>query len=432
MNDTLPPRTDAPSETRAKASARVWAVWIGVVLAIAAAVAAGAWFLLQKGSDAPAGPGHGGFDPNAKALPVVAAPARQGSIDVYINALGTATPRNMVTVRTRVDGQLVRVAFREGQVVRTGDLLAEIDPRPFEVQLTQATGQMARDQALLRNAQLDLERYRTLLAQDSISKQQVDTQESLVRQYQGAVQTDQGQIDNAKLQLTYARVTAPIGGQVGLRQVDAGNIVHANDANGLVVITQLQPITVLFPIPEDNLPQVVQRLKSGTPIAVEAWDRAQKAKLATGKLLAADNQIDTTTGSVKLRAEFPNDDSALFPNQFVNVRMVAETRADATLVPSAAVQRGAPGTFVYLVKDDRSVTVVPVKLGAVQAEITAIDSGLKPGDMVVVDGIDKLREGAKVELITPEARSTPGPGGTRSNAKRGGPGDGSRPGKKGD
>jgi multidrug efflux system membrane fusion protein len=252
-----------------------------------------------------------------------------------------------------------------------------------------------------------------------------------VRQYQGAVQTDQGQIDNAKLQLTYARVTAPIGGQVGLRQVDAGNIVHANDANGLVVITQLQPITVLFPIPEDNLPQVVQRLKSGTPIAVEAWDRAQKAKLATGKLLAADNQIDTTTGSVKLRAEFPNDDSALFPNQFVNVRMVAETRADATLVPSAAVQRGAPGTFVYLVKDDRSVTVVPVKLGAVQAEITAIDSGLKPGDMVVVDGIDKLREGAKVELITPEARSTPGPGGTRSNAKRGGPGDGSRPGKKG-
>jgi membrane fusion protein, multidrug efflux system len=260
---------------------------------------------------------------------------------------------------------------------------------------------------LLKNAELDLERYRTLLSQDSVSKQQVDTQESLVRQYEGTVKSDQGQIDNAKLQLVYARVTAPIGGQTGLRQVDPGNIVHATDTNGLVVITQVQPVTVIFPIPEDNLPQVVQRLKSGTAIAVEAWDRAQKVKLATGKLLTIDNQIDTTTGTVKLRAEFPNDDSALFPNQFVNMRMVAETRTGATLVPSAAIQRGAPGTFVYLVKDDHSVTVVPVKLGPVQGETTAIDTGLKPGDNVVVDGADKLREGAKVELITPESRNVP-------------------------
>jgi membrane fusion protein, multidrug efflux system len=430
MNDTLPPRTDAPPEARAKASARVRALWIVAALVTAAIVIAGAWFLWHKGSDAPTGSGRGGFDPNAKPLPVVAAPARQGSIDVYINALGTVTPRNMVTVHTRVDGQLVRVAFREGQIVRAGDLLAEIDPRPFEVQLTQAQGQMAKDQALLKNAQLDLERYGTLLAQDSISKQQVDTQESLVRQYQGAVQSDQGQIDSAKLQLTYARVTAPIGGQVGLRQVDPGNIVHANDANGLVVITQVQPITVLFPIPEDNLPQVVGRLKSGTPVAVEVWDRAQKVKLATGRLLTVDNQIDTTTGTVKLRAEFANADSALFPNQFVNVRMVAETRADATLVPSAAVLRGAPGTFVYLVKQDRSVSVTPVKLGPVQAELTAIEAGVAPGDMVVVDGTDKLREGAKVELITPEARNTPAPGATRGNARRSGPGDGSRQSKK--
>src|SRR6266536_5454618 len=271
MNDTTPRPSDAPPETRIKSPARTRALWIAAALVITAILAVGAWFIFfHKSSDAPSAPGRGGSDPNARPLPAVAAPVRQGSIDVYINALGTVTPRNMVTVRSRVDGQLIRVAFREGQVVRAGELLAEIDPRPFEVQLTQAQGLMARDQALLKNAQLDLERYRTLLSQDSISKQQVDTQESLVRQYEGAVKNDQGQIDNARLQLTYARVTAPIGGVVGLRQVDAGNIVHASDTNGLVVVTQLQPITVIFPIPEDNLPQVAARLKSGTPVTVDA------------------------------------------------------------------------------------------------------------------------------------------------------------------
>jgi multidrug efflux system membrane fusion protein len=272
---------------------------------------------------------------------------------------------------------------------------------------------------LLKNAQVDLERYRTLLAQDSISRQQVDTQESLVRQYQAAAQADQGAIDNAKLQLTYARVVAPISGRVGLRQVDPGNIVHASDANGIVVITQLQPISVVFPIPQDSLPRVMQRLRSGETIPVDAYDREQKVKLASGKLLTADNQIDTATGTIKLKAEFPNTDGALFANQFVNARMVVETRTDATLAPTPAIQRGAPGTFVYVVKDDRTVAVTPVKIGPAQGEVTSIESGLAPGAMVVVDGADRLREGARVELITPDAQAAPAPGGGTRGPRRG-------------
>jgi multidrug efflux system membrane fusion protein len=426
MNDTASQRSDAPPETLARTARRSRAVLAAVALVVLAIIAGGWWFFANRNAQ-PSATSRGGFDPNAKPLPVVAAQALQGSIDVYLNALGTVTPRNVVTVRSRVDGQLMQVLFREGQLVKAGELLAEIDPRPFQVQLTQAEGQLAKDQALLNNAQLDLERYRTLLSQDSISKQQVDTQESLVRQYEGTVRADQGQVDNAKLQLVYSRVTAPISGVVGLRQVDPGNIIHATDTNGLVVITQLQPITVIFPIPEDNLPQVIARLKSGVAVAVDAWDRAQKTKLATGKLLTFDNQIDTTTGTIKLRAEFPNDDNALFPNQFVNIRMAAETRTGVTLVPSAAVLRGAPGTFVYLVNDDKTVTVAPVKLGAVQGETSAIDSGISPGDTVVVDGTDKLREGAKVELVTPESRNPAAP--PRANGTR--TGDGSRQAKKG-
>jgi multidrug efflux system membrane fusion protein len=401
------PSLDSASPQRTE---RAWyaqrRVWIAAAIA-AVILIAGLWWWLSRSSQGSAGPGRGGFDPNARALPVVAGPVTQGPIDIYLTALGTVTPRNMVTVRSRVDGQLMNVAFREGQLVKSGDLLAQIDPRPFEVQLTQAQGQMAKDQALLKNAQLDLERYRTLLSQDSISKQQVDTQESLVRQYEGTVKADQGQVDSAKLQLTYARITAPIGGVVGLRQIDPGNIIHASDASGLVVITQVQPITVLFPIPEDNLPQVMRRVKSGASLPVEAWDRAQKTKLAAGKLLTADNQIDTATGTVKLRAEFANDDNTLFPNQFVNVRMLVDTRTDATLVPSAAIQRGAPGTFVYAVNNDNTVSVKTLKLGPVQGEITAVESGIDPGTVVVVDGADKLREGSKVELITREARNAP-------------------------
>jgi multidrug efflux system membrane fusion protein len=428
MNDTASHRPGPPAETLARTAARSRKVLAAVAVVVLAIIAIGAWVVLHNRASTSGGSGRGGPDANARPMPVVAASARQGSIDVYLNALGTVTPRNMVTVRSRVDGQLMQVAFREGQRVKAGELLAEIDPRPFEVQLTQAQGQLAKDQALLRNAQLDLERYRTLLSQDSISKQQVDTQESLVRQYEGTVKADQGAVDNAKLQLTYSRITAPIGGIVGLRQVDPGNIVHASDTNGLVVITQIQPITVLFPIPEDNLPQVAARLKSGTPVEVEAWDRAQKTKLATGKLLTIDNQIDTTTGTVKLRAEFPNDDGALFPNQFVNIRLASETLNGATLVPSAAVLRGSPGTFVYLVKSDQTVAVTPVKVATVQGETTAVESGVKQGDLVVVDGTDKLRDGAKVELIKPEDRNAPTTA-PRTNGKRGG--NGAHSGKRG-
>lgn len=402
---------DAPSRRR------VWP-WIVGGLVLVAIAAAGYWWW-QKRSEASTtpgaptaatkAPGGKGFDPAARTLPVIAEPVRKGTIDVYLNALGTVTPRNLVTVKPRVDGQLMKVYFEEGQLVKAGAPLADIDPRPFEVQLGQAQGQLAKDQALLANAQVDLERYRTLLAQDSIAKQQVDTQESLVRQYQATIKADQAAVDQARLQLTYSKVTAPLSGRVGLRQVDPGNVVHASDTNGIVVIAQLQPISVVFPIPEDNMPLMMDRLSQRMPTVVEAWDREQKRKLATGRLITADNQIDTTTGTVKMKAEFGNENNALFPNQFVNVRMLTQTLADATLVPSAAIQRGAPGTFVYVVKDDQTVTVAPVKLGPTQGEVTVVTSGVQPGVMVVVDGADKLREGAKVEITTKEGQAVAPP-----------------------
>jgi multidrug efflux system membrane fusion protein len=290
------------------------------------------------------------------------------------------------------------VLFQEGQPVRQGDVLAEIDPRPFQVQLSQAEGQMARDQALLRNAQVDLQRYRTLFEQDSIARQQLDTQESLVRQLEGAIKADQAQIDTARLQLTYSRVTAPLSGRLGLRQVDAGNVVHAGDATGLVVITQVQPIAVTFTIAEDNLLVTVRKLRSGEQLVVDAYDRSGKNKLGSGVLLSADNQIDATTGTVKLKAQFPNEDESLFPNQFVNAKLLVEVRHDAVIIPAAAIQRGTQGTFVYVVKPDDTVTVRPVKSGPVEGENCAIESGVQAGERVVVDGTDKLREGAKVEL----------------------------------
>lgn len=427
MNDTLPSQVDAKHAEQPMALRTHGRLWLAALLVVAVVAGAIAWYLLRTPAGTPAAKGGAGVDANAQALPVVAAPVRKGDIDVHINALGTATPRNTVVVRTRVDGQLMSVAFREGQVVHAGDLLAQVDPRPFEVQLSQANGQMAHDQALLKNAQVDLERYRTLLKQDSISSQQVDTQEALVRQYQGQIETDQGAIDNAKLQITYARITSPISGRVGLRQVDPGNIVHAADTNGVVTITQEQPMTVVSPVPEDDVPRIVKRMQAQQEVPIEAFDRSGKTKLATGHLLTIDNQIDTTTGTIKVKAEFPNTDGALFPNQFVNVRMVVETRQNTTLVPTAAIQRGAPGTFVFLVKPDQTVAMTPVKLGAVEGETTELQTALEAGSMLVVDGADKLRDGSKVALVDASTRGA----GQAAPSGKGPPGADKSPGSKG-
>jgi membrane fusion protein, multidrug efflux system len=425
MPDEKPARPGAPPPSPAPESepphrSRKW-VWIGaaVVVAIVIAILVSRSSSSKKQATATAAKSAAN-----RAIPVVAAKARVGDIGVYLTGLGTVTALNTVTVRSRVDGQLVRVAFQEGQLVQAGDLLAELDPRPFQVQLMQAEGQKAKDEAALKNAVLDLQRYQALIQQDAIPRQQLDTQASTVNQFQAAVKTDEGQVESAKLNLAYCRIAAPLTGRVGLRLVDAGNIVHATDVNGIVVITQLQPIAVLFTIPADQLPPVQQQLRAGKKLAVEAWDRDLKAKLATGTFLALDNQIDTSTGTVRIKAIFPNELSALYSNQFVNARLLVDTLHGVVLVPTAAIQRSPQSTFVWAVKPDSTVEMRNIDVQLTEGDVVAIRKGVANGDSVVIDGVDKLQPGSKVAPTANESaaragNAAPAPAPSAAKAGRG-------------
>jgi multidrug efflux system membrane fusion protein len=384
-----PPGAAPPPEHRGGARSALWLLLLLLVLA-----ALVVWVVLHANRQAAP---VGRFQSSGP-MPVGTATAAKGDMPVLLTGLGTVTPLANVTVKTQINGQLIDVAFKEGQIVHKGDLLAQIDPRPYQVALAQAEGQLAKDQALLKNAELDLGRYKTLVSQNSVARQTLDTQTATVQQDRGSVQSDQAQVDTQKLNLTYARITSPITGRVGLRQVDPGNYVQTSDASGIVVITQLQPISVIFTLPEDNLREVLRRLHAGATLQVTAFDRTGTTKLDTGRLETIDNQIDTSTGTVKLRAVFDNPEQILFPNQFVNVQLLVNTLQGVTVIPTAAVQRGAPGTFVYLVKPGDTVAAQPVTLGPSDAQHIAVTKGLEPGQIVVTDGADRLKDGAKVRL----------------------------------
>jgi multidrug efflux system membrane fusion protein len=412
MMDSDSPTTGKPNAARFMQDTQVntwiekvsqrWRLWL-VVLAIAGL---GFYFLFPRGGDTSA------VSPAMAhpTVPVSAAPAKLGDLNQYISAIGSVTAYNTVTIKSRVDGQLDKVNFTEGQIVKAGDLLAEIDPRPYQVQLTQAEGTLAKDEASLINARTLLARDKELFDQQIIARQDLDNQVAAVGQFAGTIKSDKGVVDNAKLQLIYSRITSPISGRVGLRLVDAGNIIHATDATGLAVITQLQPIAVDFSIPEDDLPSLQKAMKANPQLPVEAYDRDLKHKLAVGTLLTTDNQIDQSTGTIKLKGSFPNDDNSLFPNQFVNARLLVETLHDAILIPTAGLQRSQQGSFVYVVKPDHTVEMRPVTVFATQGDLIAIGKGLAAGEMVVTDGVDKLQQGSRVNVQTaavPPAGNTP-------------------------
>ena len=405
--DLPEPGTRTAAAVRSKSRWWVWIVVLGVVVL-------GGWYYRNSrnagatadaAAPGTAGKGRGGFGAGGVVVPVVVTTAQRSDLPVYFNGLDAVTAFNTVTVRSRVDGQLISIAFKEGQFVHEGDLLAQIDPRPFQVQLAQALGQLAKDQAQRRDAEVNLERFKLLFKEGVIPQQQLDTQAALVGQFDGAIASDQSQIDNAKLQLTYSRITAPISGRIGLRLVDAGNIVHASDTTGLLVITQLQPISVIFSLPQDQLPDVNAKLRSGVQLVVDAYDRDDTTKIASGKLQTIDNQIDSTTGTYKLKSIFANADNSLFPNQFVNVHLLVDTKHNLTIVPAAAIQRGPQGTYVYAVAKDSAnkdtiSKITPVTIAQTTGDSVGVSAGLNAGDLVVIDGQDKLQDGTKINPST--------------------------------
>ncbi|HEY4361397.1 MAG TPA: MdtA/MuxA family multidrug efflux RND transporter periplasmic adaptor subunit [Bryobacteraceae bacterium] len=426
---------DAPStaDIRAAPPHRTrWIIWV-VILMTLSAVAYLVWSRSGKEVAAKA-PGRNKESSKGKKgredapTPVVGTRARRGNIGVYVTGLGTVVPLSTVLVKTRVDGELISVKYREGDMVQKGDLLMEIDPRPFQVALEQAEGQLAKDQAALENARVDLARYQQLVAQRAVPEQQLATQKATVAQDEGVIKSDQAQIDSAKLNLTYSRIVAPNSGRIGLRLVDAGNIVHAADSTGLVVITQMQPTTVVFTIAEDQLPAVLAKMKAGQNLTVDSYDRQMQNKIAQGTLSTPDNEIDPTTGTIRMRATFENKDQKLFPNQFVNARLLVEEKHGVVLVPAAVLQRGSNSTFVYLVNPDSSVAVRNVTVGVTEGDDAEITSGLDAGNVVVLTGADKLQEGGKVDAQVPgEAPAIPQAAGARGNAPKGNGAKGKKP-----
>jgi multidrug efflux system membrane fusion protein len=406
MNQPIKTLKEAPSIGPAQGDMRrPRGRFVLMCLLLLLVVAGIVWWARQAPAPQPAGAGR-----NAAPMSIVPETVSKGDIGINLNALGTVTSLATVTIKTQISGYLLKIDFKEGDDVKKGDLLAEIDPRPYEATLAQVKGQLARDEALLKGAQVDLARYQGLAAQNAVPRQTLDTQVALVAQDQGTVEADRGIVRSAEVNLQYCHILSPLDGRVGLRQVDQGNYVTPGDASGLVIITQLQPISVLFTVPEDNLQPISKRLQAGAVLPATALDRSGASKIADGTLQTFDSQIDPTTGTIKLRAQFPNESKALYPNQFVNIRLLLDTHKDVTIMPTAGVQRGVPGTFVYLINADNTVSVRPIQLGATEGDRVEVRSGLAPGDRIVVDGADKLRDGAKINLRAEAGAGPPQPG----------------------
>jgi len=400
-----PPPTDrllvesSPAKPRSRRGSVITTI---IVLLLIAGVV---WWTKQN--PAPEPQGRGGAGRNAAPMSVVDETISKGDINISLNALGTVTSLATVTIRSQISGYLMKIDFTEGKEVKKGDLLVEIDPRPYEATLAQAKGQLARDEALLRGAQVDLQRYQGLAAQNAVPRQTLDTQVALVAQDQGTVEADRASVQSAEVNLNYTKIVSPVDGRVGLRQVDQGNYVTPGDTNGIVVVTQLAPISVLFTVPEDNLQAIAKRVQAGAVLPATALDRSAASKLADGTLATFDSQIDQTTGTIKLRALFPNEQRTLYPNQFVNIRLLLDTHKDVTTMSTAGIQRGVPGTFVYLINPDSTVSVRPVQLGVTDGDRVEVLSGISPGDRVVIDGADKLRDGAKIAMRNAANANTP-------------------------